>query len=184
MIRKFSFHGRFVRKLGLPFNYCARFIWTDLMNQSMKQAENGMSNYYLKSQTDRIQECYSSIMKFSSDEGEKLRNFLSRTPGGLKFAMEIRKDVQKCRKKYSTEGGSFKKNFSSVDSALKEWLRTFFSDDALFHQSIQFDACSGSVLEFIARNDEVHQVNTVQDLQKRLTNSRRCYALFHARQVM
>lgn len=96
---------------------------------------------------------------------------LTKSVGGVSAAVQLRNDILKF-----TEGNS--RSASQLDEMLQNWLSIVFCVDSLTTQQITFDS-AGSVLERIARSDNVHAVRSISGLKKRLQSSRRCFALFH-----
>jgi Malonyl-CoA decarboxylase C-terminal domain len=70
-------------------------------------------------------------------------------------------------------------DFRELGNSLKAWLSVALNVDAVGLHRITFEASTGETLEKIAKGEHVHHIRYLRDLKTRLSNSRRCFGLFH-----
>lgn len=111
-------------------------------------------------------------------------NTLNTTAGGAAFAVALRGDILRLRRRGSVDVKINTASLKALDNVLRKWLSCFLADDALILKTITFSDSSGSMLEFITKNEGVHSVKSLAELKNRLSYGKRCFALFHSKSVL
>eukprot|EP00602_Paraphysomonas_sp_CaronLab_P004757 CAMPEP_0185022102 /NCGR_PEP_ID=MMETSP1103-20130426/4827_1 /TAXON_ID=36769 /ORGANISM="Paraphysomonas bandaiensis, Strain Caron Lab Isolate" /LENGTH=350 /DNA_ID=CAMNT_0027554037 /DNA_START=251 /DNA_END=1303 /DNA_ORIENTATION=+ len=96
--------------------------------------------------------------------------------------MTLRSDVQKILSHArASEDIEFLSHvgLKSLNEFLQAWLSAVFCNNALILQRITFESSSGLVLQNIANAEAVHRIRALSEMKNRLSNGRRCFALFH-----
>jgi malonyl-CoA decarboxylase len=103
---------------------------------------------------------------------ERILTRMNSGPDGVKFLVDIRKDLLKFLKD--------DKELEAFDEEMKDALGTWF--DVSFLELIRLTWSSpAELLEKIIEYEAVHAVHSWNDLKNRLDSDRRCYAFIHPR---
>jgi len=96
---------------------------------------------------------------------------ISRSPGGLKFLLDFRRDLLSVQR--------FSKiDLKPVDSDIILLFELLFQDGFLYLEEITLDS-SYRQLELIKNSDLVHPMTGIEEMGRRLGNDRICFALYH-----
>ncbi|MDY7034772.1 MAG: malonyl-CoA decarboxylase family protein [Thermodesulfobacteriota bacterium] len=96
---------------------------------------------------------------------------ISRSPGGLKFLLDFRRDLLSIQR--------FSKiDLKPLDSDIILLFELMFQDGFLYLEEITLDS-SYRQLELIKNSDLVHPMTSIEEMGQRLGKDRICFALYH-----
>ena len=109
----------------------------------------------------------------------RLFGLLRQQPGGLKFVVDLRRDVRAVLKSDLAESmGDVREDLAALERYMYAMLGSWFSVGFLDLAEITWDT-PASTLEKIMNYERVHRMAGWDDLKQRLGPGRRCYAFFH-----
>lgn len=161
----------------------SRLLWSRPPIHDSSSSKEWMDAYVTMSQEQRdiaIRNELKNCADIGVDSFSTFETLLNTTRGGAPFAIALRGDVLRWRRSGKAEANVVSV-LNALDTALKRWLSAFMADDALTLETVTFSKSSGSMLEFIAKNEGVHSVKTLAELKNRLSYGKRCFALFHSK---
>ncbi len=91
-------------------------------------------------------------------------------PGGTPLLVDMRSDLLRLRREHP--------DISAVDEDLTALFRAWFNRGFLTLEQINWDT-PAAVLEKLIEYEAVHEIQGWDDLQRRVSSGRRCYAFFH-----
>ena len=101
----------------------------------------------------------------------------------LRFAVACRADILKLiawlQDRHNNENKQLLSQIKPLDVELRKLLTTWFSPSLLELQRISYDTTPALVIERMVRNEAVHPVQDLKDLQLRLGPTRRVFCLGH-----
>jgi hypothetical protein len=162
--------------------------------QSRLLSSSWISDYHLeKDDVKRRQRLVNEVLP-SLDSGDSskdkdytahLHKDLTRQRGALQTSLSIRDDISSLLQNSSKSepkvpiGNEVKTQLKLLDRSIQQYLSYIFNLDDLKLERISFDHSPALVLEKIAKGESVHRIRSLSELKRRLTNGRRCFALFH-----
>ena len=161
----------------------SRPLWSRPPIHDSSGIKEWMDAYVVMSQEERDIAIRAELRNCAEDDSDSFSSFetlLNTTRGGAPFAIALRGDVLRWRRGGAADAKDIPV-LKALDTTLKRWLSSFMADDALSLETVTFSKSSGSMLEFIAKNEGVHSVKTLAELKNRLSNGKRCFALFHSK---
>ncbi|KNC47066.1 malonyl-CoA decarboxylase [Thecamonas trahens ATCC 50062] len=113
---------------------------------------------------------------------DRLFALLRQQPGGMKFVVDLRRDVRSLLRAPPEKAGGLvaatRADLAALDKYMHSVLSSWFAVGALDLASITWDT-PASTLEKIMDYERVHRMDGWEDLKQRLGPGRRCYAFFH-----
>ena len=109
---------------------------------------------------------------YAGDGGEGVRLFkrFNAQPQGLRFLVELRADMLRWRKQVA--------GIQTLDKDLEGLLSAWFDVGLLELRPLTWDS-PASLLEKLILYEAVHEITSWDDLRRRVSPDRRCYAYFH-----
>lgn len=106
----------------------------------------------------------------SAGEGARLFKRFNAQPQGLRFLVELRADMLRWRKQVA--------GLQALDKDLEGLLSAWFDVGLLELRPLTWDS-PASLLEKLILYEAVHEITSWDDLRRRVSPDRRCYAYFH-----
>ncbi|HEY9280936.1 MAG TPA: malonyl-CoA decarboxylase family protein [Eoetvoesiella sp.] len=113
-----------------------------------------------------------SSLEPRADYGVRLLKRLNVQGGSLRFMVELRADMLRCRNQI--EG------LTVLERELENLLSNWFDVGMLELKPITWDS-PASLLEKLIQYEAVHEIRSWDELRHRVADNRRCYAFFHPR---
>lgn len=175
---------RRLRTLSTASGAARRCIWNSPAVHDSTAGAAWMRRYVASAENDRDELIEVELRKqnfFSPEQLTPFEHLLNVTSGAVPFALVMRRDVLRLSRQRSKDSSEYVDGLRGVDNMLRKWLSVFFADDALTLDTVTFSKSAGTMLEFIAQNEGVHSLKTLPELKSRLSNGKRCFALFHSK---
>ncbi len=113
---------------------------------------------------------YLALRKVSEPARQKLFRRINIAPNGIQAIVAMRADLLGALASYP--------DLRVVDADLKYLLKAWFNRGFLVLQRIDWGT-SAAILEKLINYESVHEIQSWEDLQRRLASDRRCFAFFH-----
>lgn len=139
-------------------------------------------NYYVKNENmlQRFELMEKHIFRsFSTNQNssDNLVNILNESEHSIQTAMLMREDIYLYMKKYAL---FMRREILEIDSFLSKWLGEVFDVRNIILKEVKVDD-STIFLEKIQASDTVHHIPSMEQLHRRFTDGRRCFAMIHPR---
>ncbi len=148
---------RFLRLLALEFG-------------PDRQALRAECKRYLETSDDDCGPIEESLRDLLITPRLKLLHQFNALPQGIKFLVDLRKDL--------IEFAKTDAELATLDKEIKRLLATWFDIGLLEMRHIDWQS-PAALLEKLVEYEAVHEIHSWQDLRHRLHLDRRCYAFFH-----
>ncbi len=96
---------------------------------------------------------------------------ISRSPGGLKFLLDLRGDLLSVRR-------HSRQDLDPLDSDIVFLFEMLFQEGFIYLEEITLDSAYKQI-ELIKNRDLVHPMASIEEMGQRLGKDRRCFALYH-----
>lgn len=137
----------------------------------------------LKIEKNRVEEALSglnngddmiSLKKALVSPYEYLFRQIVKVPGGFKCLLDLRSDL-KVFEKQSIHSFARMLLFD-----LSELMKSWFESGLMKSQRLQLDSLSKDCVESLLKGDRVHPLYSVEELERRFVEGKRCYAMVHS----
>lgn len=161
------------REVIIQYNHLSdgeRIAFFELLNTDFGPDEDAILSAADKFRASRGPESYLALRKAIKPARNRLFRRINIAPNGIEAIVAIRTDLLNALEQHP--------HLNAVDADLRRLLTSWFNRGFLRLNRIDWRT-SATILEKLINYESVHEIQSWDDLRRRLASDRRCFAFFH-----